>query len=284
MAKKDREFWESAKLNNATFIQHYNHLTELTLARYTWKGLPESVDTRFLELALFGDGRVLIFKDDALGELVCMRFTPNTSFDLYNNPKGRRAYAVNGFNANFNEDNSVIIYNNLMRTPSKLDVELYARKLYKIDRTIDVNVDAQKTPVIITANEDEYLTLKNLMEKYEGNIPFIYKRKDLAQGEPIKALSTGAPFVAPHLQLLKNQVWNEALTHLGVSNVSIEKKERMVVDEIERAQGGTIMSRESGLKARRQGAELINRMFGEELGFKCSVDYSDNVDEGEVIE
>lgn len=274
MARKDRDFWESAKMNNATFMQHYNHLTELTLARYTWEGLPETVDTRFLELVLFGEGKALIFEDE--GDLVCMRFTPNTSFDIYNKPKGRRAYAVNGYNRNFDESNSVIVYNNLMRTPSKLDAEMFARRLYKIDRAMDINIDAQKTPIIISADEDEYLTLKNLMEKYEGNIPFIYKRKSLNPQESIHALNTGAPFIAPHLQALKSTVWNEALTHLGVSNVSIEKKERMIVDEINRSQGGTIMSRESGLKARLAGANLINKMFGERLGFECTVRYSDD--------
>ena len=64
------------------------------------------------------------------------------------------------------------------------------------------------------------------------------------------------------LYTLKTQIWNEALTYLGISNISIQKKERLITDEVTRNQGGTIASRYSRLESRRQAVEKINEMFG----------------------
>ena len=107
--------------------------------------------------------------------------------------------------------------------------------------------------------------------KYEGNEPFIFGDKNM-NPNAIKVLSTGAPFVADKLYALKSQIWNEALTYLGISNITINKKERMITDEVLRNQGGTIASRYSRLEARRQACKKINNMFG--LNITC--DYRDD--------
>lgn len=270
MAIKDREFWESAKMNNFTFRQYYNRLTELSVSMFDWKNLPDSVDPRFLELALFCDGMVVFFYDDVLGYLT-LRCAIGGQMNVYRIPTKRRAYANNGYNKQLDETNSVIIFNNFLRTNSRLDVEMFAKRLYNLDRAIDVNANAQKTPVFIQCDENQRLTLKNTYMKYEGNEPFIFGDKNM-NPNAIKVLSTGAPFVADKLYALKSQIWNEALTYLGISNITINKKERMITDEVLRNQGGTIASRYSRLEARRQACKKINNMFG--LNITC--DYRDD--------
>lgn len=265
---KDRQFWESARYNNYSFRQYYNRLVELSLSMFEWENLPESVDPRFLELALFTDGKVLFFKDDELGYLT-LRCATSGVLDEYNVPTMRRAYASNGYNNTLDENNSVIIYNNFLRTNSMLDVENFSRRLYNIDRTIDVNINAQKTPVLIVCeSETQKLSLLNLYKSYEGNEPVIYSYNNLSK-EPLKAISTGAPYVADKLTTLKTQIWNEALTYLGISNVSFTKKERMISDEVMRSQGGVVASRYSRLVMRQRACEQINKMFPE-LNVKCS--------------
>ena len=63
---KNRAFWESASMNNGTFMQYYNRLTELSISMFEWNNLPETVDERFLELALFSDGMCVFFEDETL--------------------------------------------------------------------------------------------------------------------------------------------------------------------------------------------------------------------------
>lgn len=271
MAKKDRQFWESAALNNITFRHYYNRLTELAISMFEWKNLPDSVDPRFLELTLFTDGMSVFFEDDVLGFL-CLQVAVNGGFNVYRIPKNRRAYAVNGYQAKLDENNSVIIYNNYLHTNSRLDVEMYSRRLWDLDRAIDVNAKAQKTPVVIQCDETQRLTMLNLYKKYDGNEPFIFGDSAL-NTNGVKVLKTDAPYVADKLYTLKTQIWNEALTHLGISNINITKKERLITDEVTRNQGSTIASRYSRLEARREACKAINKMFGLDIWCDYREDY-----------
>lgn len=283
--KRDLGFCESAMMNNRTYLQYYNRLTELALSMFEWQNLPASVDPRFLEMCLFQDGKAVFFKDDVLGELA-LQCTIHGQLDVYRVPIGRRAFAVNGYQKELTNKDSVIIYNNYLRTNSMLDVEMFSKRLYNLDRTIDVNVNAQKTPVAITCDEGQRLTMINLYKQYEGNEPFVFGTKNLDLNA-LKVLKTDAPFVSDKLYELKVQIWNEALTYLGISNINTQKKERLISDEVTRNQGGVVASRYSRLEARRQACRQINDMFGLDIWVDYREDFRDIeeiMDENEVEE
>lgn len=260
MGRGKKAKWESALLNNRTYLQYYNRLLELAINMYEWKNLPDTVDERFLELTLFSDGMAVYFRDEILGDL-CLQTMIGGNLDVYRIPMERTAYAANGYQVRLDPTNSVIIFNNYTHTNSMLDIEMYARRLYNIERTIDVNVNAQKTPVMVIGSEAQRLTLKNLMMQYDGNEPFIYG-DDKLNVNALNVLRLDAPYVADKLNILKRQIWNEALTYLGIENSNTEKKERLVTDEITSNLGGVEAQRFCRLNARRKAAEQINAMFG----------------------
>lgn len=266
-------FCESALMNNRTYLQYYNRLTELALSMFEWKNLPETIDQRFLEMCLFGDGMSVFFEDEVLGFLA-LQVTISGQLNVYRIPIKRRAYATNGYNKELDDKNSVIIYNNYLHTNSKLDVEMFSKRLYNLDRAIDVNANAQKTPVLIQCDESQRLTMKNLYKQYEGNEPFIFGSKGL-DANGLKVLQTGAPYVADKLYELKTMLWNEALTYLGISNINTVKKERMITDEVTRNQGGVVASRYSRLESRRQACRQINDMFGLDIWCDYREDFQD---------
>lgn len=285
--KKDSQFWESAYMNNRTYLQYYNRLTELAISMFEWQNLPKTVDQRFLEMCLFGDGMCVFFQDEVLGylSLQCMI---GGKLNVYRIPMERKAYATNGYQRNLDETNSVIIFNNYLHTNSLLDVEMFSKRLYNLDRAIDVNANAQKTPVLIQCDESQRLTMKNLYKQYEGNEPFIFGSKGL-DASGLKVLQTGAPYVADKLYELKTQIWNEALTYLGISNINVVKKERMITDEVTRNQGGTVASRYSRLESRRQACKQINEMFNLNIWVDYREDFQDvneqeNENEDEELE
>lgn len=277
MSKRNGKFWESAKQNNVSYIQYFNRLMELSISMFEWKNLPKSVDERFLENVLFTDGMAVFFKDDVLGYLA-LRTTIGGKLNVYQIPTERRAYASNGYNQELNEEDSIIIFNNMIHTNAVVEVEMFAKRLYNIDRAIDVNANAQKTPILITCEEAQRLTLKNVYMQYDGNEPVIFGDKNLNPNS-LKVLTTGAPYVADKLYQLKTQIWNEALTYLGISNLNIQKKERLVSDEVMRNQGGVIASRWSRLNARRQACDKINEMFGLDISVDFREDYREADDE-----
>lgn len=257
---RDRQFWESARYNNATFRYYYDRLIEMAVSRFEWKGLPDTVDTRYLELALLTDGKAVFFYDEVLGYLA-LRCAIGGQMSVYRIPLNRRAYAANGYQKSLTEKDSVIIFNNMLHTNSIYALELYAKKLYNLDRAIEVNANAQKTPILVQCDENQRLTLKNAYMKFDGNEPVIYGDKNLNPNS-LKVFQTGAPYVADKLFQLKTEVWNEALTYLGISNLNISKKERLITDEVTRNQGGIIASRFSIEEARKQGCKEIEKIFG----------------------
>ena len=272
--KQTAQFYDS--LFDALSYQSFyrDRLTDIALSCVKWKNLPEEIDSRFLEWCLFYDGMAIFFKDDITEKFVCIQVMPSGQFNMYRIPKERTAYAVNGYqNSDLNENNSVIIYNNLLRKPSVQDIEIYAKKLTNIDLTLNVNVNAQKTPIAIICDETQRLTFQQLYQNYAGNMPFIFGDKGLNL-DNVKSINTQADYKGEELNKLKTDIWNEALTYLGVSNVQYQKKERINTEEINRSMGGAFASRRSRIKARQNAVEEINKMFG----LSIEVDFEDEVD------
>ena len=275
--RRRTKFDESARNNDLTFIQYVNALTELATTMFEWKNLPDSIDERFLELTLFARGSAVFFKDEVMGYLGLPCLIKGR-LDVYRIPINRQAFSVNGYRKNLTNEDSVIIWNNYIHTNSELLVRNYATRLWNLDRVIDVNANAQKTPILIKASEQQKLTLENVYMQYDGNEPVIFGDKQL-DTNGFTVLKTDAPYIADKIYQLKTQYWNECLTRLGISNVNIQKKERLISDEVTRAMGGVIASRYSRLEMRRQAADAINRMFGLNVEVDYREDYRQTDDE-----
>lgn len=272
--RKRTNFEDSATTNTLTYMQYLSRLMELSISMFEWKNLPSTVDPRYIELRLFKTGSVVFFKDDVLGEL-CLDCIQQGNLDVYGNPITRRAYSCyNNYQKVLDDKDSVIIWNNYLRTSSVTDIQLYAKRLWDLDRSVDVNAKAQKTPILIQCNEKQRLSMKNLYMQYDGNTPVIFADNNI-DINGVKVINTQAPYVADKLYQLKNQIWNEALTYLGISNLNINKSERLITDEVLRSQGSTISSRYSRLESRRQAVEKINEMFGLNIEVNYREDYQD---------
>lgn len=282
MGMKKTQFKESALLNNRSYDYYFYRLKELAITMFDWKELPSSVDPRYIELALFDNNCVVYFRDEVMGDL-CLNCLPQNMMNVYGDPIKRRAYSkYNKYQRQLSDKDSVIIWNNYLRISSYNAVDLFARRLYNLDRIIDVNCNAQKTPMMVTANEQQRMTMINLYKEYDGNQPFIFGDKMLDQNS-LKVLNTGAPYVADRIYEMKRNLWNEALNYLGISAIN-DKRERMVTQEAMMAQGDNISARYSRLRSRQEAVEKINAMFGTRISVDYAADYQeveeDEVDEG----
>lgn len=275
-------FWRAEEENLYDWYMYFDRLVEIAISLFEWGNLPKGLDARFLELGLFRDGMMIFFQDEDLkGEdsdgYYALRTMVGGNWNFYDIPKERTAYATNGYNAHFNDTNSVIIYNNMIHTNSINKIVQFSKRLSNLDRIIDINCNAQKTPILIRCDDKERLTLQNVYKKYDGNSPVIYADKSL-DPTPLGVIQTGAPYVADKLYELKTNIWNEALTFLGIPNVTDTKPERLIKDEVNRSQGGVIASRYSRLEARQQACEQINEMFGLDI----YVNYRDEYKEANI--
>ena len=264
MARRNKAMMDSWDDNIRTYEIYLNQILDIAISRFEWLNLPKTIDERFLEVTLCNkNGMALFFEDKDIGFLT-LPCTLSGRLNVYNIPISRRAYATNGYQATRTDEDSVVIYNNMIHNgmPTYSKLVQYAKDLCLLDSITMINVNAQKTPLMILSDEKQMLTLKNLYMKYDGNQPFIFGDKNDLNPNSIQALATGAPFLADKIYMLKQNIWNEILTFLGVPNTQINKKERLITDEVNRGLGGVFASRNSGLNARRQACKQINDMFG----------------------
>lgn len=263
MAKtKNRNFWESNRINAQTFRDFYERLVELYINMFEWVNLPDTCDERFLELTLMCNGAALFFQDDVTRDYLTLQTTFGGEWNVYNIPKDRRAYAVgNGYQWVRNETDSVIVWNNRLHTSAIATLEQYAVRMYYIQRAIDVNVQQQRTPTIFKGSEEQILSLKQAYTKIDENEPVMFIDKSF-NPEEMQMYQAPAPYVAGDLNELLRSTWNSAYTFLGIESEVIGKKERLVTPEVNSNLATVEANRITKLMARKDACKQINDMFG----------------------
>ena len=260
-------------INNATYVDYLDRLKLVATSLFTWEGLDEVAGTgasRFLELALYENGRGVFFKDDELGYMA-LRVNPNDKFNVYMLPTKVICYSFE-YNKEKDFDDVVYIMNNNLQKPTLETLKLFAYRLYEVERTIDTNLLAQKTPILIEGDTKTILTLKNVYMQYSGNTPFIFGNKQYDLSNKLSVLKTDAPYLLDKLTLYKHEIWNECLSFLGINNANTDKKERLITDEVNSNNELINYYLNCFYKTRKEACEQINKKYGLDIEIKLNKD------------
>lgn len=254
---------EAMFMNNATFIDYFDRMKLIATSIFTWKGLDDiGGNSRFLEQVLFEDGRAVFVQDPELGYL-SVRVNPSDKLNVYRLPTRVEAWSI-GYHKQYNFSDVVYIMNNELEKPTFLTIELFARRLYETERSIDVNLKNTKHPVMIESDTKTQLTMKNLMAKWDGNEPFIFGTKGIES--KLNAIDTKTPYIIDKLELHKHNIWDEFLTFMGINNANTDKKERLITAEAESNNDLINYYLNCFYKTRKKACDEINLKFfgGEE--------------------
>lgn len=246
----------------------------LTLAEnvFIYDNMPDYIDTAYLNKSLVRQGAIAFFYDDVLEKVLALPYTNIGSLDVYNRPKRIQVYGRNGYTNTLKEDEFVIMYDNNGRYPIYIDILQYAERYANVTRTIDINIAQQKTPRIWKTSTEKEKTLKDLANEVDGNIEKIVTYDNINLDD-IEIVLEPAPYVTDKLQDQKDKIWSEFLRLIGISNLSFQKKERNISDEIQAMQGGTIASRYERFEPRKKAIEEINKKFN----LQIKVEYYDGI-------
>lgn len=275
---KNIQFFDSLYLNNTTFQYYLYAFKRLALSVFEWVNLPKSMNAMFLEKCLYYEGQAGLLKDPRYG-FINTKVADNGDLNIYHLPTKLNCYSFNyqtyrttytGIDGLTEEQrkayenyHAILVQNNWDREPTSLFMELFAYRLYEAERTCDTNIKAQKTPVMILVDEKQRLLMEDLYSQYDGNRPFIFgDRKQLEGTNPIQSINTQAPFVADKIMDYKKEIWNEALTFLGINNIMIDKKERLVSDEANSNNELINLNLQSFLAPRQYACKQFNEKFG----------------------
>lgn len=263
-------------LNHYTIIDYIDRLRMLATSLFTWKGLDDVAGTgasRFLEQVLYENGRACFIKDDKLGYMA-LRVNPSDKLNVYNLPIKVNAWSF-GYNKMFDFDDVVYIMNNELQKPTLETLNLFAYRLYDTERTIDVNMMAQKTPVLIEGDTKTILTLKNVYMQYSGNTPVVFGNKQFDISNKLNVLKTDAPYIIDKLDVHKHQIFNDALTILGINNANTDKKERLITNEVESNEQLVTYYLNCWYKTRKRACDEINKKFNLNISIDLNKDVMD---------
>lgn len=250
------------------------------ISRFTWEGLPNGIDPRFIETTIFNNGYSIFYFDSFFEMYMAMPATSFGPLDIQDNPTGYRVTRNGVYSRDVSAAESVCIWGNQIRVP-EIDVVLsYAARLAQIDRTIEIDLLNERNPMIVACSQDQRLTVQNLISKIYDGEPVVWGTENLAVDSISSMIGVfplnqnagaGAVSSIKHMES-KAKIWGEALTMLGIMNVNSEKRERMVVEEAAGNSGQVLASRESFMKPRQLACEQINEKFGLQVSCEWAVD------------
>ena len=239
----------------------FNNIYNIFISRYIWDGLPPEIQPYYIESTLFWRASGVFIYDDVAEMYAFMKVALQGMPDIYNIPEGRTAFAPNGYIEEYGKDNSVILWDNPATLPFCYEAEMYACRLANVWKTKDINIFAQRTPVVLVSSSEQRLTFQTLGEQYANYVP-ILKVSDNVDLDRIKALNVGAPYIVDKLEEEIRAVKSSLLTSLGYESNPIEKRERLVVGETQGNNGETEANRNVGLDLRKRCANAMNELWG----------------------
>lgn len=277
MYRENYKAIDSMYLNNATYNDYLERLKKVATSIFEWVNLPSSMNEDVIERDLFFYGQCAFLKDKQYG-FINTKCVSSGYINIYGLPTKLNCYSYDynsmrklytGLNPlltnkqkevqEFNE--CILVKNNSDRIPTVATIELFAYRLYEAEMTAFTNIKAQKTPILIKVNEKQRLMMENLYNQYNGNQPFIFGDKDTFNEENLSVLRTEAPFIADKIMNYKKEIWNEALTYLGINNIMVEKKERLITDEANQNNELINLNLEAYLKTRQKACDEFNEKY-----------------------
>lgn len=263
--------------NNGTAQMYLRQMLTLAENVFNFKNVSEFIDISYVNKTLLRDGSIAWFYDDILDSILALPYVNLGTLDIYERPRTIEVFARNGsYRRKLKSNEFVIMYDNNGRYPLLLDIIQYSERMALYTRTSDINIKQQRTPRIWYTNSDNVLSLKKAIQQIDRFEDTVQSYENFKIDE-LNAVLAPAPFVCDKVNLEKERIWSEFLRLIGISNLSYQKKERNITDEIQAMQGGTIASRFSRYQPRLEAIKKINTMFADKIDEEIEVEYYDGL-------
>lgn len=262
-------FRDAIIMNDQTYNDYLERMKKICLSIFEWKNLPPSMNARFLEMCLFYNGQASLLYTNEYGYINTL-CADGGYINIYGLPTELNCYSYrfNERRSLYTEDigaekgeECILVMNNYERIPTTATISLFAYRLAEAQRTADVNIKAQRTPVLITTDEKQLFTLKRVYEQFDGNTPAIFADKNLISADALKAVKTEAPFLCTDIMEYKREIWNEFLTFMGIQNLS-EKRERLITGEVDSNNELLNLNLQALLIPRKEACRQFNEKYG----------------------
>lgn len=132
----------------------------------------------------------------------------------------------------------IYLYNNNTFGGIMPTISIYANMLASVDCSISCNLINTRVATVFEVEDSQQLaTAEKMYDDVSGGKPVAFLRKDRAidgkdGGIKFYQIDCKKTYIADVLQTEKRNIINEFLTKWGINNANTEKRERLLVDEI----------------------------------------------------
>lgn len=279
--KKDKVKGMANEIINSYYI-FLDIFANMSMSLFKFKNLPEKCNERWINYNLFYEGVCVFFEEEVTKDILCLPGALTAPLDINNEPTTFNAHTPNGSSFFIEYQQFVPLYYNLTRRNGFYLASYYAEKIALASTIADQNTNLQKMALGFKMNSNNRLTVENIMEDYDGMKPYILESDGINVNDFLEVINPNIPFIAPQLNDLQKDYFNEALCKLGIPAVGMYKRERMLDSEIKATMGIVKASQQSRLISFELAIEKTNKMFGTNIDFYMNEEFKVNDSIGEV--
>lgn len=270
---RNSDYFQTKNKQQLYCARYYNYFLNMYLQSIVYENLPDEILPQAIERYFFEDGKCLFFKEDAIDMYAVMRVNMGGMFDIYNVPEDRYAYA-NRYYSKFDKTNSVVGFDTYTQYPMADMIYMHANSLAIMRMTRDINIFAQRTPVVIASSADQNITTSNILNSYAQFVPFLQLDSKYVEDmdKTIKALDLKTPVVFDKIEVAMQKEKSAALTLMGIDSNAVDKSERMISNEVQGNNGEIEANRNTRLQLRQRFVDQINKMYGLNIKVRFSSD------------
>ena len=227
--------------NLLTYDQVMANARLLATSRFKWDSkdvMPKDRLSEYIEMLLYLKGQCALFKDTDGWKVRCC--VPSGGLDEYGQPDSFNLTDYNGTHmvtVKNDDERFIWIKNNAACIPTIFWIVKYCNRVAKIERTMDLNIDAQKTPFMIETSPEIHLSIQNIFKEIRQMDEVVYVDQKTGIKDNVQVLKLDAPYLVDKLYTQKQNEFNDLLNFLGINTVKektahILYKEATATDEL----------------------------------------------------
>ena len=264
-------------------VQLFIYIFGIINEQFKWEGLPPELKSYNVEKVLNMYGQGVLFK---VGDDYAFCCAVNTNMlNIYGEPCEVQPVAMNGMSFDrvrvnnmfdgkeLKEQNAVLIKNNLTSTPTYAMIKPMVEQLAFIWESKGINAGLSRVKALIHANKNNAGIIRQQLKNIIGSstmIPVVSEKTNILK--EIEKLDFNIEYVPEKYWEDFDKTFSTLCQWLGITtNLSQNKKERLIVSEVESNDELTTISEDARLTFRKLGCDGAKELFGLELSCENKV-------------
>lgn len=263
-------------------VQLFLYIFGIINAQFKWEGLPKEVRDYNVEKVLNMYGQGVLFKPNGTEQYAFCNAVNTNMLNIYGEPCEVQPVAINGMSfdrvqvntmldgkGEIKEQNAVLIKNNLTSTPTYAMIKPMVEQLAFIWQSKGINAGLSRVKALVHANKSVASSIKQQLKSIVGSssfIPVVSEKTNILK--EIEKLDFNVEYEPDKYWEDFDKTFATICQWLGITtNLSQNKKERLIVSEVESNDELTTISEDARLSFRKLGCKQANELFG--LDISC---------------